>query len=97
MIALNDFRSMLGIENKYKQFRDLNKILIKPCVDELNKKSDLAVTVETIKKGRTVCSPAFSLQGRQTDQDDDLKSILRHLKRSLLRFFCVSSAKVLLK
>ncbi|MGK3681385.1 hypothetical protein [Escherichia coli] len=27
---------MLGIENKYKQFRDLNKILIKPCVDELN-------------------------------------------------------------
>ncbi|MGK3681373.1 hypothetical protein [Escherichia coli] len=35
---------MLGIENKYKQFRDLNKILIKPCVDELNKKSDLAVT-----------------------------------------------------
>ncbi|MGK3681368.1 hypothetical protein ACSLOD_28255, partial [Escherichia coli] len=23
---------MLGIENKYKQFRDLNKILIKPCV-----------------------------------------------------------------
>ncbi|WP_146672543.1 replication initiation protein, partial [Escherichia coli] len=59
IIALNDFRSMLGIENKYKQFRDLNKILIKPCVDELNKKSDLAVTVETIKKGRTVVALHF--------------------------------------
>lgn len=59
IIALNDFRSMLGIENKCKQFRDLNKILIKPCVEELNKKSDLAVTVETIKKGRTVVALHF--------------------------------------
>ncbi|MCV5421297.1 replication initiation protein, partial [Escherichia coli] len=59
IIALNDFRSMLGIENKYKQFRDLNKILIKPCITELNKKSDLVVTVETIKKGRTVAALHF--------------------------------------
>ncbi|HDO8524003.1 replication initiation protein, partial [Escherichia coli] len=33
--------------------------LLRPCIDELNKKSDLAVTVETIKKGRTVVALHF--------------------------------------
>ncbi len=86
IIALDDFRSMLDIEHKYQTYKSLNQQLLRPCIDELNKKSDLAVTVETIK-GAHGCSPAFSLQGRQTNQDDDLKSILRHLKRSLLRIF----------
>ncbi|MGK3681360.1 hypothetical protein ACSLOD_28160, partial [Escherichia coli] len=61
---------MLGIENKYKQFRDLNKILIKPCVDELNKKSDLAVTAslwitwgaENKKPIKTMCCKKAELQ-----------------------------------
>ncbi|MBA1100319.1 replication initiation protein, partial [Escherichia coli] len=32
---------------------------LKPCIDELNLKSDLLVTVETIKKGRTVVALHF--------------------------------------
>lgn len=96
-IAIDDFRTMLAVEDKYQQFKDLNKMIIKPAIAELNEKSDLVVTVETIKKGAHGCSPALSLQGRQTDQDDDLESILRHLKRSLSRFSCVRNAKVLLK
>ena len=47
------------LDGKYKDFKTLNRDLIKPCVDELNKKSDLAVTVETIKKGRTVVALHF--------------------------------------
>ena len=47
------------LDGKYKDFITLNRDLIKPCVDELNKKSDLAVTVETIKKGRTVVALHF--------------------------------------
>ena len=41
------------------QLLQLTTSAIKPCVDELNKKSDLAVTVETIKKGRTVVALHF--------------------------------------
>ena len=59
IIALDDFKSSLMLEGKYKDFKTLNRDLIKPCVDELNKKSDLAVTVETIKKGRTVVALHF--------------------------------------
>jgi len=58
-ISLNDFRSMLAIEDKYQQFKDLNKMIIKPAIAELNKKSDLAVTAETVKKGRNVVALRF--------------------------------------
>lgn len=58
-ISLNDFRSMLATEDKYQQFKDLNKMIIKPAIAELNKKSDLAVTAETVKKGRNVVALRF--------------------------------------
>ncbi|HBD6019483.1 TPA: replication initiation protein, partial [Escherichia coli] len=41
IIALDDFKSSLMLDGKYKDFKTLNRDLIQPCVDELNKKSDL--------------------------------------------------------
>lgn len=58
-IALNDFRSMLDLEDKYQLFKDLNKLLLKPAIAELNEKSDLAVTVETVKQGQKVIALRF--------------------------------------
>ncbi|MBI9449201.1 replication initiation protein, partial [Escherichia coli] len=43
----------------YQTYKSLNQQLLRPCVDELNQKSDLAVTLETIKKGRTVVALHF--------------------------------------
>ncbi|WP_454770881.1 RepB family plasmid replication initiator protein [Escherichia coli] len=37
-IAIDDFRTMLAVEDKYQQFKDLNKMIIKPAT-ELNEKS----------------------------------------------------------
>lgn len=58
-IALDDFRSMLSIEDKYLQYKDLNKLLLKPSIKELNEKSDLSVTVEPIKQSRKVVALRF--------------------------------------
>ncbi|EPB9353426.1 replication initiation protein [Escherichia coli] len=58
-IAIEDFRAMLGLDGKYKTFKSLNQLLITPAIAELNEKSDLAVTVETVKKGRTVVALRF--------------------------------------
>lgn len=58
-IALDDFRSMLDLEGKYQLFKDLNKLLLKPAITELNEKSDLAVSVETVKQGRKVIALRF--------------------------------------
>jgi plasmid replication initiation protein len=59
MIAIDDFRSMLGLEDKYPDFKILNRSLIKPAIKELNEKSDLSVTVDTVKQGRKVVALHF--------------------------------------
>lgn len=58
-ISLEDFRSILDLEEKYSDFKILNRALIKPAIAELNEKSNLAVTVETIKQGRSVTALRF--------------------------------------
>lgn len=61
-IYIDDFKSSLGISDKYKLFKDLNKWVIKPAVIELNQKSDLFITYETIKKGRYVSALSFQFK-----------------------------------
>ncbi|MDE1488550.1 replication initiation protein [Xenorhabdus bovienii] len=62
LIDINDFRTMLNLEDKYKEFRTLNDSVIKPCITELNEKSDLIVSVDTVKKGRTVVALHFQFK-----------------------------------
>ncbi|EBE8912552.1 replication initiation protein [Salmonella enterica] len=61
-ISIDDFRSMLNLSDKYKDFKSLNRALIKPAIAELNEKSDLAVTVETVKNGRSVVALRFKFK-----------------------------------
>jgi len=68
VIHLDDFKSALGISDKYTLFKDLNKRVIKPSIDELNRKSNLTITFDTIKKGRTVTALAFTFK-----QDKQMK------------------------
>ncbi|WP_416383760.1 hypothetical protein [Photorhabdus bodei] len=41
LVSLSGFRTMFGIEEKYLQFRDSNKFILKPTTKELNQKSNL--------------------------------------------------------
>lgn len=59
VIYLTDFKSALGISDSYKLFKELNKKVIKPAINELNERSDLTVEYETIKKGRSVAALSF--------------------------------------
>ncbi|MEX0445549.1 replication initiation protein [Xenorhabdus sp. SGI246] len=62
IISLEDFRSMLGIDDKYKTFKSLNQLLLVPALKELNEKSDLVISVDTVKKGRTVVALHFQFK-----------------------------------
>lgn len=62
VIYIEDFKSALGISDKYPLFKDLNKWVIKPAVDELNQRSDLIITCESIRKGRSVVGLAFNFK-----------------------------------
>ena len=55
IINLEEFRVLMGIEeNKYSEFKILNRAVIKPAFKEINKKSDLWADLEYIKAGRLV-------------------------------------------
>ena len=70
IIHLDDFKSALGISDKYSLFKDLNRDVIKPSIAELNQRSDLVVEYDTIKKGRTVTALAFTFkQNKQIKMD----------------------------
>ena len=70
IIKIDDFRSALGLGDKYKQFKILNRDVIKPSIAELNQRSDLTITFDTIKKGRTVAALAFTFtQNKQMKLD----------------------------
>ena len=64
-ISLVDFRSALGLDDKYTEFRDLNKWVIKSAVKELNQRSDLIISYETTKNGRTVVGLVFEFKQNQ--------------------------------
>jgi plasmid replication initiation protein len=53
-IFLDDFKSILGISDKYPEFKILNRAVIKPAIEELNSLSDLVINCTPIKHKRMV-------------------------------------------
>ena len=52
-INIEEFRKILGVENKYKNFQDLKKRVINPVINEINCNPDIDWTIEykLIKRG----------------------------------------------
>lgn len=66
VIYLEDFKASLGIADKYSKFKHLNNDVIKPSINELNKRTDLIIKYETIKKGRSVAALSFRFTQKKT-------------------------------
>lgn len=62
--SLEIFRRLMGVEDSdyYKSFKHLNAKIIKPAVAEVNKVSDIIVTPETRKMGRSVTDIRFLIK-----------------------------------
>jgi len=59
-ILIDDLRTMLIIGEKYKTNKSFNQLLIKPCVAEINKLSDLKISYVAIKKGVSIVGYKFT-------------------------------------
>lgn len=60
-ISVEELRRILQLETKYKEFRELNKFVIKVAVNEINEKSDLLLSIEPLKQGRKVVALEFKV------------------------------------
>lgn len=69
VVDVDDIRRILMLEDKYSQYRELNKFVLKVAIAEINAKSDLFVSFEPIKRGRTIVALKFFItQARQAKQ-----------------------------
>ena len=62
-ISIDDYRKLMDVdkENRYEQFKDLNRYIIKTPIDEINKKSDLYVDTAYQRIERKVVAIKFKI------------------------------------
>jgi plasmid replication initiation protein len=54
IITISELKKLLGIENKYSDWRDLRKAVIEPSIAEINDKTFLHLEYEPIKQGKKI-------------------------------------------
>jgi plasmid replication initiation protein len=70
VISLEDFKSRLNIENKYKQFGDLKIKVINPLVKDINKADkSLKLKFKPLKRGRKVDRIMLEFDKKKTEED----------------------------
>lgn len=68
IIDIEKFRTRLDLDDMYPRFFDLNKRIIAPAIKEINKHTDIAVSLETKRKGRKIQSLKFNIDNNQQRQ-----------------------------
>jgi len=82
-IPLETYRSMMGIEDgQYARFAQLNQRVVKSSVHEVNKRSDVAVSVEYKKEGRSVVALKFHVRPADRDGRSGLPARTRAARAS---------------
>jgi plasmid replication initiation protein len=69
-IKLNDLKDWLQIKDKYSAYADFRKWVLEPSISEINQKSDLNVSVEPVKRGRTIYALNFVILPKQKAEND---------------------------
>jgi plasmid replication initiation protein len=74
-ITIDDFRFSMNCQNRYLETKDLKKYVIKKSIKEINEKTSLFVTVEDIKKGRTITGFKFVYEVQHKSKNIELANV----------------------
>lgn len=92
-IDLNDFRSQLGLEiAEYKAMNNFKKRVLEPAIDQINKLTDINISYQQFKNGRTISGIQFQLKLKQPMIEMDQKeekdvSLLTKLTEKQINLF----------
>lgn len=73
IIPVDELRRITDTEKSYERFSDLNKRVLQPSVEEISSKTDIEVTYENIKKGKSVQNVQFHLKRKFVAKDLNYK------------------------
>lgn len=60
-VAFVDLREMLGIGDKYDRWNNFNQWVLKPAIKEINTKTNLKISMDTLRNGRSIEKIKFSV------------------------------------
>ena len=76
MFELEKFRDQLGVEvNEYKAMCDFKKRVLLVAIDEINEKSDIKVSYEQVKKGRSIAGFKFKVLTKEKPKNTKQESV----------------------
>lgn len=64
-VNIEELRTYLSIQEKYKEFRDLKKRVLTPAIEEINNYTDLNISWEPCKKGRNYVALRFTICSKE--------------------------------
>lgn len=65
---LQELKKILFIENQYNRVYDLERFVLVPAKEEINKHTDILIDYEKIKTGRKITSILFKIEPKDQDQ-----------------------------
>lgn len=65
--TIDELKKILMLEGQYKAFADFDKRVLKPTMEEINDYTDLKVSYEKIKKGRSIHSIKYKIELKEID------------------------------
>ena len=72
-ISIKELRIMTDTVKLYKEFRDLDKRVLKESLEEINAHTSFNVTYDKIKKGRSIDSVVFHIEKKRQADDTSYK------------------------
>ena len=64
-MSLEEIREELALSKSYERINNLKSRVINPSVEEITEKSDIKITYENVKRGRTVTGLKFNVKAIQ--------------------------------
>lgn len=58
-VMINDLKNTLAIDAGYAAIKDFKKRVIDPAIEQINKYTDIQVSYENVKEGRSICGLKF--------------------------------------
>ena len=75
MFELEKFRDQLGVEvNEYKAMCDFKKRVLQVAINEINEKSDIKISYEQVKKGRSIAGFKFKVLAKDKPKKEQLEN-----------------------
>jgi len=59
---LDDLKALLGVADEYSSIKDLKKRVIEPSLKQINEYTDIEVSYENVKRGRSVTGLLFTIK-----------------------------------